>query len=233
MAIYGFHLNTAGGFGTPVTPPFGAAPLGNSTYIYALDPIVWTTNASYTSGGIAVVRTLLQADATAGYMQGGAGPICGILGFAFYQSAANSGGITTAPQQITSGQVQYPYGQTGLIGRDPKTGRDQQQLFLAGFGNEFTCNLNTTATGGASQVGINISVGTKCGFIFSGGANSATNNTAFYLDTNSPAPIMEITGCDLTDPLNNPGNPQAGGRMFFRVLEPYCQYTNGNPYTAQ
>lgn len=149
----------AGGPGGFTEPPtleknlVGGSLNGTATanpYIYAFDPVVLTTNATYCSGltNTPVIRPLLQIDKTALYKQGT--PIAGIKGFSksdIGTSLVGQATIFPAYGGVASGgQINYPYSEQALYGQDKATNRNFCQHFSGEVGNRFFGHIDMNST---------------------------------------------------------------------------------------
>jgi hypothetical protein len=182
-----------------------------------------TANAPGTSTPVPVLRTLLAADVTATYQQGGS--ICGIFGAIEEDVTTNGSGQATSPPAFggiaTGGQVQYPYGQAGLNQVDPLTARGQVRVLQATGANVYGIKLSA-----ASAIGTPALIGKSVALLLTTLSNG---QTLFQVDTtNATTAVLEIVGINTSDP--NYG--AAGCEVFCVVLPTYRQGDLGVYYSS-
>lgn len=185
------------------------------------DMVVRTTKSTLTANAVPVFRTLLAADVTATYQQGG--NIAGIYGMGMEDVTTNSSGQATSPPALggiaTGGQVVYPYGYDGLQAVDSNTSRSYTRVLEATGNMVFAAKLTT-----ASAVGSPALIQTAAALTLTG-----TNPTVFTVDTTGGSTnCIEIVGINTSD--SNYG--LHGCEVFFVVLPTYRQGTTNVLYTS-
>lgn len=181
-----------------------------------------TANAPNTSTPVPVVRTLLAADVTATYQQGGV--TCGIFGSACEDVATNGSGQPISPPPIgginTGGQVNYRYGYDGLLSVDSLTSRGQTRVIQATGDTVYGIKLSA-----ASAISTPVLIGKQVALLL-----TTTNGvTLFQVDTtNATTAVLEIVGVNTSDV--NYG--AVGGEVFCVVLSTYRQGDLGVYYSS-
>lgn len=218
-----FAKTTAGQVGVPNTIQalLAGGSAGGVTISYG-DFVVRTTKSTLTANAVPVVRTLLAADVTAVYQQGGS--IVGILGAAEEDVITNSSGQAIAPAAIgnisTGGQVNYPYGLDGLQAPDPNTGRNYTRVIQATNGMIYGIKLSAASAAGTLAL-----VGTTAALLLTtvGGITTFTVDT-----TKATTAVLQIVDVNTSDPLYG----SVGCEVFCVVLPTYQQGLTNLVYTS-
>lgn len=186
-------------------------PNGKSATINCGDPVVMTTNTTYTTASNPVARTLLAADIAALYLQTA---VAGILGFSLQDAVTNSSGIAIS-QVVYSAKaaaaepiLQSPSYGFGLP-PDPNISYTELQIAVAVPGQVFRGKLKT---GTASNLSLGL-------------AGIDLTSSVFTVDTGATTKILSVIDWERL--------PAGGSYVYFEVLPSYCQYLTGVNYTSQ
>lgn len=220
MPGFQFAYSTA-----PVSAPrIETAFWPNSQTLRDGDIVVFTTNATYTTSSIPVVRNLLAIDKAADYKQGT--PIAGILGVVREPGISNSTGVVTSyPTLPTVNAGAAPnYSFVGMsTGRpvDPATGRSRFEYYPFSSDSIFVAKLDATSANATPLL-----ENTPCGLILTVSGNLIT----YTIDTNASAAdqCLRILRCDESDPLYNNGK----GRVYVQAFGTFSQLTTAVNYTT-
>lgn len=211
------------GMGNPLIERYmGQGGSGGGGTIYQGDLVVLTTKSTLTTNATPVVRTLLAADKTAHYLQGGVA--AGILGMGLSDMVTNSSGVANAsinPGGVSAGGVIYPLpSDSAGWGLDTNTGRSFYGVALASGENLFYGYLDSSSANATPALD-----STLAGFILTG-----TAPTTFTVDTNAATAdqCIIIVRCVETDP--NYG--KASGLVVFRFVGSFNQYATGINYSS-
>lgn len=196
------------------TIPRAAYLNGKSTTIQGGHPVVITTNATYTTASNPVVRSLVAADVSASYQEGGS--TAGILGFACHDAQTTSGGVAStqfvyslkgASAEPTLALPSYGMGQPA----DGNIGYTNIMVWLALPGTVFRGKLGGGGTTTASNLLVNVAAGIDI------------SGTTYTVDTSESVKPLVIIGWD----------PSATGYVYFQVKAAYCQILTGVDFTSQ
>lgn len=217
-----FGYANAGQVGVPfIIQALLAGGSAGGVTVYSGDAVVKTTKSTLTANVVPVIRTLLAADVTATYQQGGS--IAGIWGMACEDVTTNSSGQAiqspTLGNIATGGSVIYPYSYDGLQAVDSNTVRSYTRVIQATGNMVFAAKLTA-----ASAVGTPALITTNAALTLTG-----TAPTTFTVDTTGGSTnCIQIVGINTSDP--NYG--AHGCEVFFVILPTYRQGDTGVLYTS-
>lgn len=218
-----FAYATVGQVGVPnaIQALLAGGSAGGVT-VYSGDFVVRTTKSTLTANAVPVVRTLLAADVTAVYQQGGS--IVGILGAAEEDVTTNGSGQAIQSPALggiaTGGQVIYPYGYDGLQAVDPNTSRSYTRVTQATNGMVFGIKLSAASAAGTPAL-----IGTTAALLLTT-TNGITN---FQVDaTKATTAVLQIVAINTSDPLYG----AVGCEVFCVVLPTYQQALTALVYTS-